>query len=66
MHHAIASKDFSRKTLGQLTRKGIAISGASWAPGADGSYANGERVYALVIDGCQCIRTHGEVLALVK
>jgi hypothetical protein len=62
MHHAIASKDFSRKTLSQLARKGIAVTGAAFAPGPDGSFANGERVYILVIDGCQYIRTHAQVL----
>lgn len=62
MHHPIASKDFSRKTLTALSRKGVAIGGATLAPGADGSYANGERAYALIVDGCQYLRTHSQVL----
>lgn len=61
-HHPIASKDFSRKTLGQLFRKGISVGGATVAPGADGTFANGERVYALVVNGCQYLRTHSQVL----
>ena len=61
-HHPIASKDFSRKTLGQLARKGIAVAGAQFAPDAQGSFANGERVYVLVVNGCQYIRTHAQVL----
>jgi hypothetical protein len=61
-HHPIASKDFSRKTLGQLARKAIAVAGATFVPGADGSYANGERAYALVVDGCQYLRSHAQVL----
>jgi hypothetical protein len=62
MHHPIASKDFSRKTLSQLTRKGIEIASATFVPGADGSFANGERAYALVVNGCQYLRTHSQVL----
>lgn len=61
-HHSIASKDFSRKTLTALSRKGIAVAGMTFVPGADGSFANGERAYELVVNGCQYIRTHGQVL----
>ena len=62
MHHPIASKDFNCKTLNQLERKGVSVAGMSLAPGKDGSFANGERVYALVVDGCQYLRSHAQVL----
>ncbi len=61
-HLQIAAKDFSKKTLNQLSSKGIRLADVSWAPGTDGSFSNGERVYALVIDGCQYMRTYLQVL----
>lgn len=58
--------DFSRKTLVALSKKGISISGITMVPGADGSFANGERAYLLNVNGCGCVRTLLEVLALAK
>jgi hypothetical protein len=61
-----ATKDFSRKTLAALAKKGIAVIGATFVPGADGTFANGERAYQLDNAGQHQIRTFGQVLALAK
>lgn len=58
------ARDFSRKTLGALRKQGISIVGATFVPGADGSFANGERAYQLDDNGTSRLRTFGEVLAL--
>lgn len=64
-HHAIAARDFSRTTLAALTAKGITVIGIQGLPGADGSFANGERGYCLDDNGTHRVRTHQEVLRLV-
>lgn len=59
-----ATKDFKRSTLACLRRRGIALVGATWLPGADGSFANGERGYQLDDNGTGKIRTYLGVLEL--
>lgn len=46
-HHPIAKGAFKAKTLRALANKNIFLASASWIPGADGSFANGETVYLL-------------------
>jgi len=46
-HHFIASSAFSKSTLRKLAKAGIFIVSATWIPGTDGSYANGESAYIL-------------------
>jgi hypothetical protein len=46
-HHDIASSAFSKSTLRKLAKAGIFIVSATWIPGTDGSYANGESAYLL-------------------
>lgn len=60
-HHPIPSTHFAKKTLRQLSKKGITITGATWIPGADGSYANGETAYELEVNGCRYLRTFLQV-----
>ncbi len=61
----ITQRDFNRKTVSALGKKGISIVGTLWVPGIDGTYANGERAYQLDDNGTSRIRTFLEVLALV-
>ena len=56
-----ATRDFSKATIKALRAQGIAIAFATWIPGTDGTYANGERAYML---SNGCLRTHAEVIAL--
>lgn len=60
----ITQRDFNRKTVSDLGKKGISIVGCTWVPGADGSFANGERAYQLDDCGTMRIRTFTQVLAL--
>lgn len=59
-----SSKDFSRKTLSGLRKQGIAVIGATFVPGADGTFANGERAYQLDNKGTSQLRTFLEVLSM--
>lgn len=60
------SKDFSAPTRTMLRKKGIAIIGATWLPGENGSYANGETGYILNNNGQQQIRTYLGVIDMAK
>lgn len=60
------SKDFSAPTRVMLRKKGITIIGATWLPGQDGSYANGETGYILDNNGQQQIRTYLGVIDMAK
>lgn len=55
------SRDFSRDIIKALAAKGATITGATWLPGTDGSYANGERGYTLDARGTHVVRTYAEV-----
>lgn len=58
-------KDFSRKTLSSLSRKGIALIGLTVIPGTgDMPFATGETGYILNDNGTQRILLFGEVLKL--
>jgi len=46
-HHSIAASAFSKSTLRKLAKAGLFIVSATFIPGADGSYANGESAYVL-------------------
>lgn len=46
-HHPICGSHFSAKTLRSLTKKGLFLVSATYVPGEDGTYANGETAYAL-------------------
>lgn len=59
-------KDFSPKTLKALAKKGIRVIGATWLPGQDGSFANGETGYNLDDNGTHRVRRFREVLELAK
>lgn len=62
----VGQRDFNRTTLRSLKAKGIEIYGATWLPGKDGSFANGERGYQLSFKGCSLIRTFREVLDIAS
>ena len=59
-------KHFSRPTIVMLRKKGISIIGATWLPGEDGSYANGETGYELNNNGQHQIRTYLQVIDMAK
>jgi hypothetical protein len=61
---SIASKDFSRTTLAALRKQGIAVIGSTFVPGADGTFANGERAYQLDDNGTSKLRTFLDVLSI--
>lgn len=65
-HHEIPASHFSKKTLKALTRKGIAIVSATYVPGTDGSYTNGETGYILDDNGTERVRSFLQVLDLAK
>jgi hypothetical protein len=46
-HHPIAASAFSKSTLRNLAKAGLFIVSATFIPGSDGSYANGESAYVL-------------------
>lgn len=57
-------KDFAKEVVKALKKRGITIVGATWVPGKDGSYANGETAYRLNDNGTSKLRTYLEVVAL--
>lgn len=59
-----AAKDFSRTTVSALNKLGVYIVGSTWVPGADGSFANGERAYVLNDNGTQRLRSYADVRAM--
>lgn len=59
-----ASKDFPKKMLNELTRRGMSIVGTTWLPDSRGSYANGERGYLVNDNGTQRVRTYLQVMAM--
>lgn len=59
-------RDFSRKTLSALARKGIAVIGTQAGPAFDGDTVYSGRFYKLDNNGCGMIRSHSQVLELVQ
>jgi hypothetical protein len=60
-HTAPAAKDFSVKVRNVLARRGMAIVGSTWLPGANGSFANGERGYIIDDCGTQRIKSYADL-----
>ena len=56
-------RDFGRKVLSALTRKGVAIVGATYRPGRAGDYLNGERCYEVSDNETHRIWTYAQVCA---
>lgn len=65
-HHEIAGSHFSKKTLKALSKRGITVISATYVPGADGSYANGETAYMLSHNGTGILRSFLQVLEMAK
>jgi len=61
-------RDFSRRTLNALARKGIAIYGLCTIPAANDPmpFANGERGYKVNDNGCGRIWTFAEVVEAAR
>lgn len=58
-------KDFSKKTISALTRKGITLIGLTMIPGTgDLPWATGETAYILNDNGTQRVRSFAQVLEL--
>ena len=61
-----ASKDFHRSLVAALNKRGIYFHGATYVPGDDGSFANGERAYQLDDNGTHRVRTYAEVREMAE
>lgn len=59
-------KDFSRKTVNALKRKGMVVYGATWLPDSKGCYLNGVKGYLVSDNGTGRVLLHGEVRALAE
>ena len=55
-------RDFNRKVLNALKKKGITITGITNLPGKGGDFANGERGYNVTDNGKGRVLTYKEVL----
>lgn len=62
----IASKDFSRQTIAALKANGVMIQRATFVPGPNGSYLNGERAYVIDDNGCGRVLLYLEVLDMSR
>lgn len=60
----MSAAHFSGRTVRNLARKGITVTGSTLVPDDVGSYANGETVYTLNDNGTYRIRTFTDVLTL--
>jgi hypothetical protein len=57
--------DFSKKTIGSLTRKGVSLIGLTVIPGnGDMPFANGDRGYILNDNGTQRVLLFSQVMEL--
>jgi hypothetical protein len=59
-------RDFSRKTLAALARKGIRVLGAQAAPAFAGDETFSGRVYQIAKDGCSMMRSHAQVMEMAQ
>ena len=55
---------FKLATLRALAKRGIQVVGSTWAPGSDGSFANGQTVCMLDDNGTQRVRSYLDTLAI--
>ena len=55
----IGERDFSKKIIKALRKKGIIIYGIQFSPDCSGSYLNGERLYLISHDDCSYVRKIG-------
>ena len=62
----VGQRDFNRTTIRSLNKKGVEIVGATWLPGTDGSFANGEKGYKVVINETMMIKTFSEILDIAS
>lgn len=60
------ARDFSKKTLSALSKKGIAVVGAQAIPAFEGDQYFTGTGYKLVRDGCLYVRTFQQVLAIAQ
>lgn len=62
----IASKDFSKKTINALTKKGVSIEGVQAIPAFDGDTFFSGVAYLLSANGAGFIRTHSQVVVMAN
>jgi hypothetical protein len=60
----IARRYFNAKTVRALGKRGVRVIGATWLPGTDGSFANGQTGICLDNNGTHEIRSYLEVLGM--
>lgn len=65
-HLPHVARDFSRKTLNGLTRKGIAVIGAQAVPAFQGDVYFSGVAYAISDNGTHRLLSHGAVIALAQ
>jgi len=58
------SKDFSKKTIASLAKKGVVIIGATAVPMFEGDTTFAGTAYVLNAAGCQIIRTYNQVVVM--
>lgn len=57
-----ADRYFNKKTIRTLSRRGVEILSATYIPGPDGSYLNGETAFNVVDNGVGRVLTFSQVL----
>lgn len=58
------TKDFNKKTLANLSKKGISVISSQAVPAFDGDVYFSGVAYTLVYNECSFIRTHSQVLVI--
>lgn len=61
-----AARHFSQKTIRTLSRRGVEILSATYIPGPDGSYLNGETAFNVVDNGVGRVLTFSQVIKEVE
>jgi hypothetical protein len=63
-NNELARRYFNAKTIRALAKKGARVIDATWGPGADGSFANGQTLFSVDENGTAKVRTFLDVLAM--
>jgi protein-tyrosine-phosphatase len=62
----IAEKDFSKKVIDKLRKKGIEVVGVQAAPLDEKDVYFSDKVYKLSVNGNGMIRTHSQVIVMAN
>jgi hypothetical protein len=61
-----AARDFSRKILNALAKRGVSVIGSQAAPAYEGDFSLSGRVYQISSEGCSMMRTHAQVMEMAQ